>query len=381
LSVGQVNKELRRINHASRSAPKVEAGVVPKPESIQSAVAAGLRYVTGREPGIRRVRRGAGFAYVAPDGKVVRDRGTLDRIRKLAIPPAWTDVWICTMAAGHLQATGRDAKRRKQYRYHTGYREFRNQNKYDKLLDFGAALPRIRLTIRKDLQLPGFPKRKLLAAIVRLLDETCIRIGNNEYAKTNDSYGLTTLRQNHARINGNTIRFRFRGKSGLERDLNITDPQLARIMRRCQDLPGEELFQFQTEAGEFQPIGSADVNEYLREISEQDVTAKDFRTWHGTAQLFRELVGCEPPASESEAKKQLVEAVKATSTKLGNRPATCRNYYVHPAVVDAYMNGTLAQALSSNSSRRSVFSKEEAAVLRLVKQSSRARRTPARKAS
>ncbi len=321
-------------------------GALPLPtDPLESAQAVGLRYVSDALPGIRRRRVGRGFTYIAPDGTPVRDRVTLDRIRKLAIPPAWTQVWICPLASGHLQATGRDAKGRKQHRYHLLYRAVRDEVKFSRMAAFAAALPRIRKRIREDLSRAGVPREKVLAAVVRLLEITSIRVGNDEYARDNDSFGLTTMRDHHARISGSKIRFRFRGKSGKWHEIELADPRLARIVKRCQDLPGEELFQFVNDAGEVCDVDSGGVNDYLREISGEDFTAKDFRTWNGTVLAAVALGECEPCSADSARKKNVVAVVKQVAERLGNRPATCRKYYVHPAVFDAYATGELLEAL------------------------------------
>jgi DNA topoisomerase-1 len=336
-----------------------------------SAKAAHLRYVTGEGPGISRKRRGKGFDYIGPDSKPVRHKATLDRIRSLVIPPAWRNVWICPSANGHIQAVGRDAKGRKQYRYHTRYREVRDENKFGRMLAFGSALPKIREQVNKDLSLPGLPRRKVVAAIVRLLDETCIRIGNDEYAKANKSFGLTTLEDRHANIRGETIRFHFRGKSGQEHDITLQDRRLAKIVKRCQDLPGQELFQYQLDTGERAKVDSADVNEYLREIAQQDFTAKDFRTWHGTGHMAQQLAALGPAGSDSETKRNIVQAVKETAKHLGNRPAACRKYYIHPVVFDSYIEQTIFAIIGDGQPDRPTskgkLSRLELAVLRMVK--------------
>jgi len=359
-------------------------------DPIDSAHDGGLQYVRGENaPGILRQKRGRGFVYLAADGKRVRDQATLERIRALVIPPAWAHVWICPHRNGHLQAVGRDAKGRKQYRYHSQYRRIRDQVKFDRLLFFGPALPRIRRRVRHDLKLPGMPKEKVLAAVVRLLDETFARVGNDEYLRSNGSYGLTTLENKHARVRGDELRFRFRGKSGQFLDLSLRDNRLARIVKRCQDLPGEELFQYQAESGDLQVISSGDVNEYLREITGQDITAKDFRTWHGTRQTFIELKKAGPAGSKTEAKKKILSAVKETASQLGNRPATCRKYYIHPAVVESYLSEKMFQAPHPKLGRTQLRG-HEAAMLALLKQfhssnshaeSTRARRKPSRRTS
>jgi DNA topoisomerase-1 len=317
--------------------PKVELITDP----VESARAAGLRYVSDQKPGIRRKRFGKGFGYRHPDGKPVTDQETLRRIRSLVIPPAWTNVWICPNPNGHLQATGRDARGRKQSRYHPRWREVRDETKYEHMMLFGATLPRIREHVEQDLALPGLPKEKVLAAIIRLLETTFIRIGNEEYAKENGSYGLTTLRNKHVKVKGSTVTFDFRGKSGKEHVIDLHDRKLATIIKRCMDLPGYELFQYLDSDGERHSIDASDVNEYLRNITQQDFTAKDFRTWAGTVlacQLLREF---EPFESESQAKKNVVAAIKSVAQRLGNTPSVCRKCYVHPAVLETYMSSAM----------------------------------------
>ncbi|HYP04910.1 MAG TPA: DNA topoisomerase IB [Bryobacteraceae bacterium] len=340
------------------------ARVIPFPtkDPLVAAEQAGLEYTTDSTPGIKRLKHGASFRYVLPDGKAVADQPTLNRIRSLVIPPAWTDVWICSSPYGHLQAVGRDAKGRKQYRYHSAYRSQRDQTKYGRMLAFGAALPKIRERIDADLKLAGMPKNKVLATVVQLLERTCMRIGNDEYAKQNESFGLTTLQDQHVKIAGSTLRFKFRGKSGQQQDIEIDDPRIAKIVKRSRDIPGYELFQYIDEAGENCRITSTDVNNYIREITGEDFTAKDFRTWGGTgwaALVFEELG---PATNESEAKKRIVEAIKAVSSRLGNRPATCKKYYVHPAILEAYTDGSLFNALQSCTGAQ----REEACVIRVV---------------
>jgi DNA topoisomerase-1 len=339
-------------------------------DALASAKAANLRYVTGEGPGILRKRRGKGFCYLGPDAKLVRDQATLKRIQKLVIPPAWRNVWICPTANGHIQAVGRDARGRKQYRYHERYREVRDETKFGRMLAFGAALPKIREQANKDLSLPGLPQRKVVAAIVRLLDETCIRIGNEEYAKANKSFGLTTLRDRHADIRGQSLRFHFRGKSNQEHDITLRDRRLARIVKQCQDLPGQELFQYQLDTGEHTKVDSADVNEYLREITQESFTAKDFRTWHGTGHMAQQLNALGPASSETETKRNIVLAVKETAKHLGNRPAACRKYYIHPAVFESYAEQTIFAVMQVPPNRAKAVGKLrplENAVLRLVK--------------
>jgi DNA topoisomerase-1 len=309
-----------------------------------STTAPGLRHSTDRRPGITRRRSGRGFSYRDADGNVVRDRETLARIRSLAIPPAWTDVWICPYPNGHLQATGRDAKGRKQYRYHPRFRRRRDAAKFERLVAFANALPAIRSRVDEDLARPGLPKEKVLAAVVRLLELTLIRVGNEEYARLNRSFGLTTLRDRHADVEGSSIRFRFRGKSGRQHEVGLRDRRLAAIVRKCRDLPGQELFQYVARDGEPIDVGSDDVNDYLRSIA-PDVTAKDFRTWAGTVLAFRALRALDRPATDGQAKKNVVAAIRETAELLGNTPAVCRQAYVHPVVVDAYLDDRLRGAL------------------------------------
>ncbi len=314
----------------------------------QSAKAAGLRYTTDARPGIRRKRRGQSFRYLTPEGAALRDKPTLARIKSLVIPPAWTDVWICPIANGHLQATGRDARGRKQSRYHPRWREVRDENKYERMRLFGQALPAIRKHVDRDLSLPGLPRPKLLAAIVRLLETTFIRVGNEEYARENKSYGLTTLRNRHVDVEGATVRFKFKGKSGVQHTIGFKDRRLAAIVKRCLDLPGYELFQYIDDDGTQHTIDSADVNEYLREITPHDVatdfTAKDFRTWAGTVLACTLLREFEHFESETQAKRNVVAAIKTVAHHLGNTPSVCRKCYVHPAVLDSYLGGDLLHA-------------------------------------
>ena len=298
--------------------------------------AGGLRYSSDFEKGLRRVHAGKGFEYFDAKGDRVADGETLDRLKSLAIPPAWTDVWICADERGHLQATGRDARGRKQYRYHPRWREQRDADKFDHLAEFAAALPRIRRQSRADMQLPGLPRRKVLALIVQLLERTCIRVGNERYAEENDSFGLTTMRNRHVKVNGARVEFQFRGKSGKFHRIALDDPELARVIRRCRDLPGQELFQYIDAAGEVQSIGSSDVNDYLKDIAGCDVSTKDFRTWAGSVYVASWLAR---KAREEEGTRRvgithIAAAVRAASQQLGNTPAICRKSYVHPRVLD-----------------------------------------------
>lgn len=315
-------------------------------DPIESAEAIGLRYVSDASPGIQRKPSGKkGFAYFDIKGDRIRDPEEIRRINALAIPPAYKDVWICPFANGHLQATGRDAKGRKQYRYHLMWRSIRDQSKFTRMLVFSQSLPQIRRRLEHDLSLPGLPKEKVLAAIVRLMELTRIRVGNEEYARSNQSYGLTTLRDEHVNIVGSKLQFQFRGKSGVEHDIELADKRLAKIVKRCQDIPGQELFQYRDEAGQYQSIDSGAVNDYLRAITEQDFTAKDFRTWAGTVLAASELAEIGTFTSETAAKKNVVQAIKTVASHLRNRPATCRKYYVHPAILEAYMDESLHQIM------------------------------------
>jgi len=342
----------------------------PAADPVESAKAAGLHYVSADRPGILRRPSGSGFKYVSAEGKPVRDEATLRRIKSLVIPPAWTDVWICADALGHLQAVGRDQRGRKQYRYHPKFREVRDETKYEKMISFVHALPTIRRRARQDLAKPGLPREKVLAAIVRLLETTLIRVGNEEYADQNNSYGLTTLQDRHAKINGATVRFRFRGKSGVQHDVELTDPRIAKIVRQSQELPGQELLQYVDEDGQVRDIGSGDVNDYLREITGQNFTAKDFRTWAGTVLAARALEEFKQVDSQAQAKKNVVQAIEEVARKLGNTRAVCRKCYIHPAVIDSYMDGSLLEHLSAEVRKMikplSQLRPEEAAVLVLL---------------
>ena len=336
----------RSANAPAGSSPRasgVAAGDAP--DARDAARHAGLRYSSDSEPGIRRLRKGKGFSYVGPDGNIIRDRETLARIKSLAVPPAWTDVWICRWPNGHIQATGRDARGRKQHRYHARWRETRDESKFDRMVEFAGALPIIRERTEADLAKPGMPREKVVAAVVRLLELTLIRVGNDEYARLNRSFGLTTLRNRHASITGSQIRFRFRGKSGQEHEVGLRDRRLATIVKRCQELPGQELFAYVDEAGAIRDVASDDVNEYLRDISGGDFTAKDFRTWAGTVLAYRALRALEPAGSATDAKRKVVAAIRETAGRLGNTPAVARKSYVHPAVVEAYMDGKVGGAL------------------------------------
>jgi DNA topoisomerase I len=339
-------------------------------DPIESAQAAGLRYVSDTTPGIRRRRSGSGFSYVAPDGKVIKDAAEISRIRSLAIPPAYTDVWISPTANGHIQATGRDARGRKQYRYHPKWREKRDETKFGRVLAFSEALPRIRAQVERDLSKPGLPREKVLATVVRLLDCTGIRIGNDEYARSNRSFGLTTLQDRHVEISGSNIKFEFRGKSGKAHSVSLSDRRLARIVQRCQDIPGEDLFQYIDEEGVRQTISSGDVNDYLREISGEDFTAKDFRTWSGTKLAVAALTDIGHCTSARRIKTNILQAIDSVASQLNNTRAVCRKYYVHPSVFEAYTAGTMLEILQNGTKQnpKSDLDPEEAAVVWLLKQ-------------
>jgi DNA topoisomerase I len=349
------------------------ASPVPNSDPPAAAKAAGLRYVNDEKPGIRRERGGDGFRYLDATGEPVNDEDTLKRIKSLAIPPAWTDVWICAQANGHLQATGRDARGRKQYRYHPKWRSVRDEVKYERMIKFGQALPAIRREVDRALKLAGLPREKVLATIVFLLEATMMRIGNDEYARENGSFGLTTLRNRHVRIDGSDVEFRFRGKSGVFHKVKVHDRRLSRIIARTRELPGQDLFQYVDEEGETHSVGSADVNDYLRTITGEDYTAKDFRTWSGTVLAAMALQEFEKFDSEAQAKKNIVRAIESVAEKLGNTPSICRKCYVHPAVIDAYLDGTVLEVLRTRAEQElkedlHALQPEEAAVLALLQQ-------------
>ena len=333
---------------------------MPKSREKQARPEGGLRYSSDAEPGFTREGDAKAFAYRDPKGEAVRDEKALERIRKLAIPPAWKDVWICTDERGHLQATGRDARGRKQYRYHGAWRETREADKFEHLAEFAQALPAIRRRVRADIALPGLPRQKVLGAIVRLLESTCIRIGNERYAEQNASYGLTTLRNRHVRVNGKRVEFSFRGKSGKFHKIAIDDPRLARIIEHCRDLPGQELFQYLDDGGKVQSVGSQDVNEYLREAAGREVSTKNFRTWAGSLYVASKLAREENPASA----RRISEAIREAAERLGNTPAICRKSYVHPRVLDPLTwQGRRRRATTRHHGLRV----EEAALLRILR--------------
>ncbi|HEV2295149.1 MAG TPA: hypothetical protein VGR35_14945 [Tepidisphaeraceae bacterium] len=363
---------------ATRSAKKLSANggdtyrlAAAIAENKETAKEAGLRYVSDESPGIKRVKAGKGFAYIAPNRKPINDTQTLARIRSLAIPPAYRDVWICPDPNGHLQAVGRDARGRKQYRYHPRWREVRDENKYDKLLQFAKALPKIRARTKRDLKKPGLPREKVLATVIQLMEKTLIRVGNDEYARTNNSYGLTTLRDKHAKVKNNKVHFQFRGKSGILREIELDDPRLAKIVRDCQDLPGYQLFQYIDEDGVVRDVGSADVNDYLREIAGEAFTAKDFRTWAGTVLAAQALQELKKFDTEAQAKKNVIAAVEKVAERLGNTKAVCRKCYIHPAILNAYLDGNLVETLKQRAAALARSSAklrpEESTVLALLR--------------
>jgi DNA topoisomerase I len=335
------------------------------------AESAGLTYVTDEAKGITRERAGDGFRYFKPNGQPLEDEAALERIRKLAIPPAWTDVWICTRANGHLQATGRDDRGRKQYRYHPQFRETSEQNKYEHMLEFARQLPAIRAKVAEHMALRGLPREKVLATVVHLLETTLIRVGNDDYAKQNKSYGLTTLRNPHVKVEGSQLRFHFKGKSGKTWRLQIKDRRVAKIVKACQDLPGQDLFQYVDEAGELRSVTSADVNAYLREITGSDVTAKDFRTWAGTVMAALALQEFEAFDTKATAKKNLKSAIERVAARLGNTPTICRKCYVHPEILNSYAEGSLLLEIKREVEKElrddlAALKPEEAAVLSLL---------------
>jgi DNA topoisomerase-1 len=346
------------------SVHEIARASMPAVSAAESAEMAGLRYVSDRAPGIKRRRAGRGFTYLDVEGAPIRERRALRRIKALVIPPAWNDVWICPLSNGHIQASARDAKGRKQYRYHTRWREIRDESKFDRMTAFGEALPALRSRVDRDLAQSGLPRSKLLATVVRLLELTLIRIGNEEYVRANESYGLTTLREKHVKVSGSTLRFRFRGKSGKLHEVEVSDRRLAAIVKRCQAIPGHELFQYIDDEGQQQSIDSSEVNAYLRECTGQDFTAKDFRTWGGTLLAAQALRSSERGNGEPEAKRCVVEAIKRVAKRLGNTPATCRKHYVHPIVIEAFMSGRLGSLDASSPG----IASEETALLTLLRQ-------------
>jgi DNA topoisomerase-1 len=352
-----------------RAAP----GLEKEREFRAAARSAHLRYVSDTDRGFARRRHGKSFTYVRPGGQALRDAAALARIRKLAIPPAWKGVWICPAANGHLQATGRDARGRKQYRYHPRWREAQDQHKYERLIAFAKTLPKIRRTVARHLRKKGLPREKVLAAAVKLLETTLIRVGNDEYARDNHSFGLTTMHDEHVKIRGATIRFDFRGKHGIEHEIDLKDRRLAAIVHACRDLPGQELFQYLDEKNEVRDVGSSDVNDYLRTISGQDFTAKDFRTWAGTALAAQALQGFQDFDSAAAAKRNVTKAIERVAERLGNTQAICRKSYVHPGIIEAYMDRSLVKTVKRQAERElrgtlHRLSSEDAAVLALLRQ-------------
>lgn len=347
-----------------------ELAAAAEPE--QSAAAAGLHYVSDAMLGIRRHKSGHGFRYVRPDGSRLADPDALKRIRALAVPPAWSDVWLCPLPNGHLQATGRDAKGRKQYRYHRRFREVRESRKYEHVIAFADALPLIRAKVRKHMALSGLPREKVVATVVYLLDKTLIRVGNDDYAKQNRSYGLTTLKNRHVDIEGCDVRFHFVGKSGKQWSARIRDRRVAKIIRACRELPGQELLQYRTEDGDIQDVTSSEVNAYLREVTGNDITAKDFRTWAGTVLAAVALRETESFDHAAKSKKRLRAAIERVAAQLGNTPAICRKCYIHPEVLNAHLQGTLVRDLARYSEKLlrenlAEMAPEEAAVLALLR--------------
>jgi DNA topoisomerase I len=337
----------------------------------EAAEAAGLVYVSDEQPGIRREKKGDAFAYFKPNGEAVTDEKVLERIRKLAIPPAYTDVWICTRANGHLQATGRDARGRKQYRYHPQFREVRESTKYEHMMEFARALPDVRRKLAEHMALRGLPREKVLATVVHLLETTLIRVGNDDYARDNKSYGLTTLRNRHVKVEGGQLKFQFKGKSGKTWQLQVKNPRVARIVRACQELPGQELFLYLDENKAVQRVTSSDVNQYLREITGRDITAKDFRTWAGTVLAALALQEMERIDAQAAQKKNIKAAIERVAARLGNTPTICRKCYVHPEVLNAYIEGALTLDVKQEAEKQlrehlQDLKPEEAAVLALL---------------
>jgi DNA topoisomerase-1 len=347
-------------------------------EGPEAAKAAGLRYTTDAIPGIRRVKRRGGFSFIGADGKTIADKGEIARIKSLAVPPAYTDVWICPLPNGHLQATGRDARGRKQYRYHKRWRAVRDENKFDRMVEFAKALPAIRAALARDIALPGMPREKVLATIVSLMASTAIRIGNEEYARDNDSYGLTTLREEHVDVKGATVRFHFRGKSGKEHHVTVRDKRIARIIKRSQDLPGQQLFEYLDDDGTAHPVRSEDVNEYLRAISDGDFTAKDFRTWEATMMCALGLAALEAKEqSQTDRKKLVTDVIATVAQHLGNTPTVCKKSYIYPGVVDEFLSsGALKLVAKSARTSPHALDRHERAVVALIERIVRRQNRP-----
>ena len=343
----------------------------PAAQPAVAAKSAGLVYAHDHEPGIKRRRAGRGFTYIGPEGSIIRDKATLQRIRKLAIPPAWTDVWISTSPDGHLQATGRDARGRKQYRYNVRFREVMESTKFDHMIEFAYVLPQIRAKLNEHMALKGLPREKVLATIVHLLETTLIRVGNDSYAKENKSYGLTTLRNQHVSVEGSELRFHFKGKSGRTWRLQLKDRRIAKVVRACQELPGQELFQYVDDAGELRDVTSSDVNAYLQEITGRDITTKDFRTWYGTVLAALALHDFQNVDSKAAQKKTVKLAIERVAARLGNTPTICRKCYIHPEVLQAHAEGQLLLQLKHHVEGQlrdnvSSLRPEEAAVLAML---------------
>jgi DNA topoisomerase I len=357
--------------HAVAKKKKIaDLKIVTDPE--QAAAEAGLRYVSDDQPGYSRKRKGDDFEFFDTEEKPIEDEQRVLRIKRLAIPPAWTEVWICPSPNGHIQATGRDARRRKQYRYHERWREIRDENKYEKTVLFGQAIAKIRKRVEADLSLPGLPRNKVLATVVQLLERTFIRVGNEEYARDNKSFGLTTMRDQHVEVKGAKLRFRFRGKSGIRHEVDVTDRRTAKIVAKLQDLPGQELFQYVDEEGEICDITSQDVNDYLHEITGEDFTAKDFRTWAGTVMTAIALQAVGGFETKKQAKANIKTAISAVSKVLGNTPAICRKCYVHPAVLETYLSGDAIEGLKQRTkdaleSESIDLRESEAAILKFLR--------------
>jgi DNA topoisomerase-1 len=348
-------------------------GKVAPEDPKQAASSAGLRYVTDAGPGITRKPKGDGFVYYDNEEKQVRNKFTLDRLNSLAIPPAWRNVWICTQPNGHLQATGIDARGRKQYKYHPTWRSVRDEAKFERLLSFGRVLPKIRARVDRDLRLPDLARKKVIATVVRLLEISLIRIGNEAYAKENKSFGLTTMRNRHVAVKGSTVKFQFRGKGGKVHSVEVSDKRIARVVKKCQELPGQKLFEYEDSSGAIATIGSEDVNDYLQRVTGQPFTAKDFRTWAGTVLAAIALWKMEEVDNQTLAKTNILTAIEAVAKLLGNTAAICRKCYIHPAVTTSYLNGTLAQTLRKKADSQIVrhlhqLKTEEAAVIILLRQ-------------
>jgi DNA topoisomerase-1 len=355
------------LNTVTSSRKRKYAKIIAR-DPVRAAEEASLNYVSDDSPGIKRLRVGNAFRYQNANGKKITRATELRRIEALAIPPAWEQVWICPSPTGHLQATGRDARGRKQYLYHAEWRQVRDAAKFDRMEFFAKVLPAVRRRVAQDLRRPGLPREKVLALILRLLEVTLIRVGSEEYATSNGTYGLTTLKNRHASLNGKTACFLFRGKSGVRHEIGFQDARLVKLVRQCQDLPGQRLFEYRDDSGDIRTVTSSDVNAYLREITGEDITSKDFRTWFGTVIAIQELLAAAPASTKSETKAAVVTAIKATATRLGNTPAICRKSYIHPAVIETYQAGGLKSAFRGMQSRRSRHWWELAALRFLRKQ-------------